>query len=114
MVEDITNLVSTCVATKDIYETIDKIKEKGYKINVFEKRPLNNVINLSTLSLDTNSEFENLKANLSELVFYKSDKLEDSRFKLKQYLEKIERLEYIKLNGEYSKEIEDIAKYILK
>lgn len=99
---------------KDIYEIIDKIKAKGYKIHVVEKRPLNNVIKLSGLLLNTNSEFENLKAYLSELVFYKSDKLEDSKFKLKQYLEKIERFEYIKLNGEYSKEIEDIAKHILK
>ena len=114
MVKDITNLVSTCVMVKDIYEIIDKIKDKGYKIDVIEKRPSNNVIDFGTLSLNTNSEFENLKTNLRKLIFYKSDTLEDSGLRLNEYLKKIERLEYIILNGEYSKEIEEISKYILK
>ena len=96
---------------KDI---IDKIKGKGYVIDVLDRRPVHQTIDLGTLQSVYNSELKNLQASLSYLVFYKSDSLDVSLDNFTVYLRKIERLEYLREHGEFPNEILDIAAYILK
>ncbi len=99
---------------EEIIKIVDAIKAKGYKIDVIDKRPPYFILRTDTLESDNNTEFENLTNRLKYLVFYKSDSLNDSLFKMRKYLVDIERLEHLKLYGEYSKDIQDIAAHILK
>lgn len=96
-----------------ILELIDKIKGKGYEIEVVAKRPEYNIARLETIPQANDTETEKVTKQLKYLVFYKSDDLKDSYDNLKGYLEKIERLEYLTEHGEYSQDVEDIAKHIL-
>lgn len=92
---------------------IDSIKSKGYEIEVVDKRPEYNIARLETIPQANDTEMEKLTKQLKYLVFYKSDDLKDSFDALKDYLDKIERLEYLAEHGEYSPEVEEIANYIL-
>lgn len=96
-----------------ILELIDKIKGKGYEIEVVDRRPEINIARLDTLALSTDTEKERLTKHLKYLVFYKSDELKETHSHLTDYLTKIERLEYLTEHGEYSQDAEDIASYIL-
>ena len=96
-----------------IIELIDKLKELGYQINVEERRPKHNVVRIEYVMAMSGTEFDKLKAELSYLVFYKEDSLSFSHDRLKVYLIRAQRLEHLKEHGEFSKEVQDIAKYIL-
>lgn len=94
-------------------QIIDRLKELGYEIEVVDKRPPYNITRISTIQSDSNTELENLKAFLSYIVFYKSDKLNLSLEYFELWLSKAERAETIKLHGEYPPEVEEIVNHIL-
>lgn len=96
-----------------IIEIIDMLKELGYQINVEERRPKHNVVRIEYVMAMSGTEFDKLKAELSYLVFYKEDSLNLSHDRLKVYLMQAKRLEHLKEHGEFSKDAQDIAKYIL-
>ena len=96
-----------------VIELIDMLKELGYQINVEERRPKHNVVRIEYVMAMSGTEFDKLKAELSYLVFYKEDSLNLSHDRLKTYLIQAKRLEHLKEHGEFSEEVQDIAKYIL-
>jgi hypothetical protein len=96
-----------------VIELIDMLKKLGYQINVEDKRPKHNIVRIEYVMAIGGTEFERLKAELSYLVFYKEDSLTLSHDRLKVYLIQARRLEHLKEHGEFSKDVQDIAKYIL-
>jgi uncharacterized protein (UPF0335 family) len=91
---------------------IDRIKAKGFDIKVVDRRPP--LLPIGIFHYPCNTELENLRFELSQIVFYKSDSLAASYENMGQYVTKIERLEYLEEHGEFTKDAEEIAEYILK
>lgn len=99
---------------EEILKIVDRLKELGYEIDVIDKRPEYAIIDPRTIQLDTNTELENLTAFMSHLVMYKTDPLDNVLHMFKNYLAKAERIEEIKLYGEFPQDILDIVEHIKK